>query len=48
MQFIIEALNDASFYDARHRQIEIGQILPIIEGEQMNVIKNHRDRIIAF
>jgi len=47
-RYIIEALNQASYYNARHRQLEIGQILPIIERERMNVIKNQRDRIIIF
>ncbi|MGC9342472.1 MAG: DUF6377 domain-containing protein, partial [Bacteroidales bacterium] len=47
-QFIIEALNDASYYNARHRQLEVGQILPIIEGERMNVIRKQRDRIMVF
>lgn len=47
-RYIIEALNDASYYNARHRQLEVGQILPIIEGERMNVIRNQRDRIILF
>ncbi|HDR68316.1 MAG TPA: hypothetical protein ENN61_04615 [Bacteroidaceae bacterium] len=47
-RFIIEALNDASFYNARHRKLEIGLILPIIEGERMNFLKNQRDKIIVF
>lgn len=47
-RFIIQALSEASFYNARHRQLEIGQILPIIEGERMQVIKNQRDRITVI
>ena len=47
-QFIIEALNDASYYNARHRQLEVGQILPIIERERMHVIRKQRDRIMVF
>ncbi len=47
-RFIVEALNDASYYNARHRKLEAGQILPIIEGERINVIKKQRDRIIVF
>jgi tetratricopeptide (TPR) repeat protein len=46
--YIIEALNQASYYNARHRRLEIGQILPIIEGNRMNVIKKQRDRIVIF
>jgi tetratricopeptide (TPR) repeat protein len=47
-RYIIEALNQASYYNARHRQLEIGQILPIIERNQMNMIKKQRDRIVIF
>jgi hypothetical protein len=47
-RYIIEALNQASYYNARHRQLEIGQILPIIERDRMNTIKKQRDRIIIF
>jgi tetratricopeptide (TPR) repeat protein len=47
-RYIIEALNQASYYNARHRQLEIGQILPIIENDRMNTIKKQRDRIIIF
>jgi hypothetical protein len=47
-RYIIEALNQASYYNARHRQLEIGQILPIIERDRMNMIKKQRDRIIIF
>ncbi len=47
-RFIVEAMNDASFYNARHRKLEIGKILPIIERGRMAVIENQRDRIITF
>jgi tetratricopeptide (TPR) repeat protein len=46
--YIRHAMEDASFYNARHRQLEIGNILPIIEGERMNTIEKQRDRIILF
>ncbi len=48
VKYIRKALDDASFYNARHRQLEIGSILPIIEGERMNTIENQRDRIMVF
>ncbi|NLI71390.1 MAG: hypothetical protein GX361_01495 [Bacteroidales bacterium] len=46
--FIRQALVDAEFYNARHRQLEISNILPIIEGERINMIKKERDRIAFF
>jgi DNA-binding CsgD family transcriptional regulator len=47
-RYIIEALNQASYYNARHRQLEVGQILPIIERDRMNMIKKQRDRTVIF
>jgi tetratricopeptide (TPR) repeat protein len=47
VRYIRKALDDASFYNARHRQIEIGHILPIIEKERINIIENQRDRIMS-
>ncbi|MFA9391698.1 MAG: DUF6377 domain-containing protein [Prolixibacteraceae bacterium] len=48
VKYIRKALTDAAFYNARHRQLEIGHILPIIEGERMTIIENQRDRITIF
>jgi hypothetical protein len=47
-KYIRRALDDAFFYNARHRQLEIGYILPIIEGERMDVIQNQKDKIFIF
>ncbi len=48
VKYIRKALDDASFYNARHRQLEIGHILPIIERERISIIENQRDNIIVF
>ena len=48
VKYIRKAMEDASFYNARHRRLEIGNILPIIEGERLNMIENQRDKIIVF
>jgi len=45
VEYIRRALEDASFYNARHRQLEIGSILPIIEEERTNLIEKQKDRI---
>jgi tetratricopeptide (TPR) repeat protein len=47
-EYIRLALDDAYFYNARHRQLEIGYILPIIEGERLNVIERQKDKISNF
>jgi tetratricopeptide (TPR) repeat protein len=46
--YIRQALEDASFYNARHRQLEIGAILPIIEEERINMVEKQRDKITVF
>lgn len=49
-KYIYAALDDATHYNARHRQVSIGKILPIIEQQQMNIIKqkNQRINILGF
>lgn len=38
--YINLAMDDATFYDARHRKIEISTILPIIEKAQLNKVND--------
>lgn len=42
-KYISLAMDDATFYDARHRKIEISSILPIIEKAQLNKLKEQKD-----
>jgi len=48
INYIRQALNDALFYNARHRQLEIGNILPIIENEKINIIEEQRNKLTIF
>lgn len=45
-KYIKIALDDAVIYNARHRKIEIGSILPIIEKERINAVENQRNTLI--
>lgn len=47
-KFIKMAMNDATFYNARHRKIEIATILPIIEGEQLNTVEKQRSLLLIY
>ena len=47
-QYIRKAFNDALFYNARHRQVEIGNILPIIEQERITMLETERNRMLSF
>jgi len=45
-KYIKIALDDAVCYNARHRKIEIGSILPIIEKERIDAIERQRNMLI--
>lgn len=47
-QYAIQALADAEFYNARHRKIEVGNILPIIEKTRFDIINQHRRWLVNF
>ncbi|MEH0153056.1 DUF6377 domain-containing protein [Limibacter armeniacum] len=42
------ALDDANFYGARHRKIQIGAILPILEEEKLNLVENQKELLIFY
>ena len=44
-KYINLAMDDATFYDARHRKIEISSILPIIEKAQLNKVNSKNDTL---
>jgi len=45
-RYIILAMEDATYYNARHRKIEIATILPIIEGERLAVVESQKSRLV--
>ena len=44
--YVQSSLEDAKFYGARHRMIEVGQILPIIEQDRYSLIEHQRNLYI--
>jgi hypothetical protein len=46
--FIEKANTDAAFYNARLRKVQIGTILPIIEGEMINTIQTQKQKLIIY
>lgn len=42
------ALSDANFYGARHRKIQVGTILPIIEEEKINTVESQKRLLILY
>lgn len=46
--FIKQALEDAEFYGARQRKVEIGSILPVIAADQINNVEGQRKRWLVY
>ncbi|QQS52392.1 MAG: tetratricopeptide repeat protein [Bacteroidota bacterium] len=42
------ALDDAYFYEARHRKLKISEILPLIEKERMKIAQKQRQVLIRY
>ncbi|MDR3058649.1 MAG: DUF6377 domain-containing protein [Prevotella sp.] len=47
-RYVRIAMEDANFYNARHRKIQISAILPIIEREHLQMVENQRNNLIIF
>jgi tetratricopeptide (TPR) repeat protein len=46
--FIEKAMNDAIFYGARQRKVQLTTVLPLIEAEKMSILENEKKRIINY
>ncbi len=46
--YIRIAFDDATFYNARHRKIETGAVLPIIEGERLSTIERQKKQLMRY
>ncbi len=42
------ALDDANFYNARHRKLEIANVLPIIDASRFNIIQHQNRQLMVF
>jgi len=42
------ALDEANYYNARQRKIEIGRVLPNIEAAQFKTIKDQKDKLMIY
>jgi len=47
-RYIKIALGDATFYNARHRKIEVGAVLPIIEGERLATVEKQKGLLMRY
>ncbi|MDY0102370.1 MAG: DUF6377 domain-containing protein [Lentimicrobium sp.] len=46
--YALVALDDANFYNARQRKIEVGRILPIIEAGRFVIIEEQKNRLLFY
>jgi len=46
--YIKIALADATEYNARHRKVEVGSVLPIIEGERLSTVERQRKQLLNY
>jgi hypothetical protein len=42
------ALEDANFYGARHRKIQVAAVFPIIEGQQLSMVESRRKMLVLY
>lgn len=47
-KYIKIALEDATHYNARHRKVEVGAVLPIIEGERLATVERQRKQLLNY
>lgn len=47
-QYIEKAIDDASFYGARQRKVQVSSIMPIIQSSQMNYVQQEKKQWIIY
>jgi hypothetical protein len=47
-KYVKVALDDAYFYGAKHRKIQIANLLPIIEGAQLEMVKKQKQNLSYY
>ena len=46
--YIKQAMADATYYGARHRQVQISSIMPLIEAQQIASVEQQRESLIIY
>jgi tetratricopeptide (TPR) repeat protein len=47
-EYVKLAMDDANFYGARHRKIQVAAIFPIIEGNKLNTVEHQRKLLFVY
>ena len=46
--YIEKAVNDALFYGARQRKVQLSAILPLIEAEKLNIVEKEKHLVLTY
>ena len=46
--YIEKAVNDALFYGARQRKVQLSSILPLIEAEKLNIVEKEKRTLVTY
>ncbi|WP_164891142.1 DUF6377 domain-containing protein [Botryobacter ruber] len=47
-EYIKQALENAEYYGAKQRKIQVAAILPVIEGERLTTVEGQRSRLVVY
>ena len=47
-EYVKIAMDDANFYGARHRKVQVAAIFPIIEGNRLSTVERQRQLLIGY
>lgn len=47
-KYVKLALEDANFYGARHRKVQVAAVFPIIEGQQLSMVESRRKILLLY
>jgi tetratricopeptide (TPR) repeat protein len=47
-RYVKIALEDANFYGARHRKVQVAAVFPIIEGQQLSMVESRRKMLLWY
>jgi len=47
-KYVKIALEDANFYGARHRKVQVSAVFPIIEGRQLSMVESRRKMLFMY
>jgi hypothetical protein len=46
--YVKVALEDANFYGARHRKVQVAAVFPVIEGQQLSMVESRRKMLFLY